>query len=175
MKFEAEARPFADTDHMDEVLIERWNSVVGVDDIVFHLGDAVMGDKEAGIARLARCNGRKFLVPGNHDGVFSQESASRQARFRPLYEQVFEILPEQQEIRLADGSDALMCHFPYDGDSHGPNRYAEMRPVDKGQVLIHGHVHSQWRTQGRQYNVGVDVNGLTPVSEDTICDWIQTL
>ena len=32
-------RPFANVETMNEALIENWNAVVGVDDIVFHLGD----------------------------------------------------------------------------------------------------------------------------------------
>ena len=36
-------RPFADVDEMNEALITNWNSTVGKDDIVFHLGDFAMG------------------------------------------------------------------------------------------------------------------------------------
>ena len=32
-------RPWKTTEEMNEALIERWNSVVKPDDIVFHLGD----------------------------------------------------------------------------------------------------------------------------------------
>ena len=32
-------RPFASVGEMDAVLIERWNAMVGPDDIVWHLGD----------------------------------------------------------------------------------------------------------------------------------------
>ena len=36
-------RPFADVEEMNEALITNWNSTVGKDDIVFHLGDFAMG------------------------------------------------------------------------------------------------------------------------------------
>ena len=36
-------RPFANVETMNEALIENWNAVVGVDDIVFHLGDFCFG------------------------------------------------------------------------------------------------------------------------------------
>ena len=32
-------RPFANAEAMDECMIDRWNSTVGPDDDVFHLGD----------------------------------------------------------------------------------------------------------------------------------------
>jgi calcineurin-like phosphoesterase family protein len=32
-------RPFASIEEMNEVLVERWNSTVGSDDTVYHLGD----------------------------------------------------------------------------------------------------------------------------------------
>lgn len=30
--------------HMNETIIANWNSVVGPDDIIFHLGDFCLGD-----------------------------------------------------------------------------------------------------------------------------------
>ena len=32
-------RPFYDIDVMDNILIDNWNSTIGRNDIVFHLGD----------------------------------------------------------------------------------------------------------------------------------------
>lgn len=176
IKFEAENRPFADTDHMDEALIANWNAVVAPGDLVFHLGDAIMGDFEAGIRKMQRLNGFKILVPGNHDKVFSGEKASRQERFRPAYASVFDTIADEQiELTLDDGTVVDICHFPYEGDHTMTDRYEAQRPANRGRPLLHGHVHGLWRFNGPQFNVGVDVNGLTPVSEDEVIDWVQTL
>lgn len=177
MKYEPKSRPFSNTDDMDEILIERWNSVVAPGDIVFHLGDVAMGKIAESLPKLARCNGKKILIPGNHDRVFSDIREGMRKRFEPEYRKVFEggILPEQSTLELADGTTVMMCHFPYEGDSHGADRYAALRPYDTGLPLIHGHVHGQWKTKGRQFNVGVDPNGLRPVSEDEVINWVQTL
>lgn len=176
MKFEPGSRPFSDTEEMDEAIIERWNATVGPEDTVIHLGDVAMGDIHASLAKVGRLNGRKILIPGNHDRVFSGVKEGMQKRFQPEYERVFMYVDgETRDLELADGSVVTLCHFPYDGDSHGADRYSDKRPVDKGLPLVHGHVHGQWKTRGRQFNVGVDVNNLTPVSEDEIINWVQTL
>lgn len=36
-------RPFKDVNHMNDMLVENWNSVVSDDDTVFHLGDFALG------------------------------------------------------------------------------------------------------------------------------------
>ena len=41
--------------------------------------------------------------------------------------------------------------------------------------LIHGHVHGAWRTRGRMFNVGVDVNEFKPVNELEIALWLEDL
>lgn len=52
---------------MNEELINRWNSVVGKEDVVWHLGDFGMGDKDFITVARARLNGRIYLILGNHD------------------------------------------------------------------------------------------------------------
>ncbi len=62
-----ENRPFDDLKDMDEVMIKKWNSVVGKDDIVYHLGDVSFYNKEKTKAIISRLNGKKILIKGNHD------------------------------------------------------------------------------------------------------------
>lgn len=174
LKYEAEARPFSDTSHMDEVLIANWNASVQPDDTVIHLGDVLMGDFEAGLRVLSRLNGRKFLVPGNHDRVFSGESQSRQDRFRPAYAEHFEILREVTHV-FVGGRLVILSHFPYAGDHAEVDRYPDKRPFNEGHPLVHGHVHSLWHTKDNMFNAGVDVNGLAPVHEDVIASWVDSL
>jgi len=52
---------------MDNAMIERWNSVVGKNDIVWHLGDFALGGKEVAKRVFPQLNGKINLVMGNHD------------------------------------------------------------------------------------------------------------
>lgn len=54
-------RPFKTVEEMDETLINNWNSVVGKDDIVWHLGD--FGNYEV----VKRLNGKINLIWGNYE------------------------------------------------------------------------------------------------------------
>jgi len=58
----------------------------------------------------------------------------------------------------------LFNHLPYSGDSKEQERFNNYRPQNKGQFLIHGHVHNNWRFKDNMINVGVDVWDYFPVS-----------
>jgi len=58
-------RPWDDPDEMDEEMIRRWNDTVRPNDKVYHLGDVVINRKA--LKTLARLNGDKVLIRGNHD------------------------------------------------------------------------------------------------------------
>jgi calcineurin-like phosphoesterase family protein len=59
-------RPWAsNSDEGDQYLIDMWNSVVGQNDKVYHLGDVAIPRK--GLKVLYALNGRKVLIRGTHD------------------------------------------------------------------------------------------------------------
>jgi calcineurin-like phosphoesterase family protein len=196
-------RPFRDVQHMNEMLIKNWNDVVAPTDHVYHLGDVALGSFEDSMKCVARLNGIKHLVMGNHDRLFvdpetkNLEKAARYAeRFRPMYEDVFQyveegsqeaaaellLLPEIQ-VNLTTGRNwaphALrMSHFPYTGDSHDKPRYDSIRPKDDGKVLLHGHTHqhdvvSRSAKGSLQIHVGVDSWDYFPVSLDCVLSLIS--
>lgn len=62
-----ENRPFSSVEDMNENIIKNWNSVVKSGDIVIHLGDVALGRMSEVPGIIARLNGNKIFVRGNHD------------------------------------------------------------------------------------------------------------
>lgn len=60
-------RPFSCVEEMDETLINNWNTMVKPDDVVYHLGDFALANRERIRNIVARLNGHIVLVMGNHD------------------------------------------------------------------------------------------------------------
>lgn len=61
-------RPFINAEQMDEALINKWNGIVGNDDLVYILGDFSLSHKKEKITELLfQLHGKKVLVMGNHD------------------------------------------------------------------------------------------------------------
>ncbi|MFT4656920.1 MAG: calcineurin-like phosphoesterase family protein [Candidatus Aldehydirespiratoraceae bacterium] len=159
------SRPFADVDHMNRRLIDNWNAVVGAADTVWVLGDFALGKITETLALTTQLSGRKILVAGNHDRCWFGHGERCEPWVDRYLEAGFaEIVQGTTTLRIGD-VDAVLCHFPYRGDSHDDDRFVEHRPVDDGAWLVHGHVHDQWAKEDRMVNVGVDARSYAPISE----------
>ena len=79
-----------DVHNMTEALVEKWNSVVGVDDVVWHLGDFAFFRRsqwERASELINRLNGEKVLVLGNHDRRISEHTSFwRDLGFSEVYD-----------------------------------------------------------------------------------------
>ncbi|WDH79248.1 hypothetical protein PTQ19_02020 [Microbacterium esteraromaticum] len=175
---ELASRPFTSVDEMNVTMIERWNALVRPDDVVLHLGDLALGPIETSIGLTSRLNGRRLLVPGNHDRVSPAMQSNRAVeRFRPLYEDAgWTVLPEilhgtRRGVRL------LASHYPYSGDTTGADRHSKHRPIDDGIPLIHGHTHEHefGPHNYREFHVGVDAFDFAPIPFKLIDAWLESL
>ena len=106
-------RPWDDPAEMDEEMIRRWNERVRPNDKVYHLGDVVINKKA--LPTLARLNGDKVLVKGNHD-IFKLEEYTKYFR-------------DVRGYHVMNGM--ILSHIPMHEDSLG--RFG---------VNIHGHLHA---------------------------------
>ena len=106
-------RPWTDPDEMDEFMIKAWNERVRPTDKVYHLGDVVINRKA--LKTLARLNGDKVLIRGNHD-IFRDDE----------YREYFR---ELRAYHVMNGM--ILSHIPIHTESLG--RFG---------VNIHGHLHA---------------------------------
>jgi calcineurin-like phosphoesterase family protein len=139
-------RPFLRVDEMDEALVAAWNSVVGAQDEVWHLGDfAVDATRQHVSTLLNQLNGRKHLVVGNNDGS------------RTIGAPEWESVNPYREIDV-DGARLVLCHYPF-------RAWGGRHDI---AYNIHGHTHGELAPLPRQMDVGVDVSGFRPVRIATI-------
>lgn len=106
-------RPWTDPDEMDEEMIRRWNDRVRPNDKVYHLGDVVINRRA--LPTMARLNGDKVLIRGNHD-IFRDEE----------YREYFR---ELRAYHVLNGM--ILSHIPVHEASLG--RFG---------TNIHGHLHT---------------------------------
>lgn len=157
-------RPFNSVEEMDNAIIERWNSKVGKDDIVFHLGDFAFASNKRWQELIYKLNGKIYLILGNHDVV----------RFPGTYTmQLFDRVENQIMLKIDNKYKVYLNHFPflcYDGTYRNP---------EDCTIQLHGHVHQRIGDIGKdaqrlqyrfpyQYDVGVDNNNFYPISWEEI-------
>ena len=140
-------RGFETAAQMDEALIAAWNGCVGPADTVYLIGDIGWNDGHVPCRTLARLNGRKHLIRGNHDTGYQDA---------PLLYRYFESVTDFLEI-----DDGLHHIFL----SHYPMLFSKPHGY-----MIHGHLHGSGqfhdilRTLPQVLNAGVDVNNFAPVT-----------
>lgn len=160
-------------DQMNEKLIEKINKTVTKRDILYILGDFAFGSIHDAKKLLAKINGQKILVKGNHD-----------RNTRVMLEMGFRDVIENEIIKLNNGKETvkvLVSHFPYFPKGWAKlktwiliklgiwkefdTRYPYKRITDNGMILLHGHTHDKRMINGNMIHVGVESLGGTPISE----------
>ncbi|MCO6416519.1 metallophosphoesterase family protein [Siccirubricoccus sp. KC 17139] len=135
-------RPFGSVAEMDAAMLERWNTTVGPEDEVWHLGDFALRMSPTAMAELlARLHGRKHLITGNNDPAATTSLAG------------WSSVQPYAEIDL-DGVGIVLCHYAF----------RTWRNMNKGWVNLHGHSHGRLAPLPRQTDVGVDAWDFRPVT-----------
>jgi calcineurin-like phosphoesterase family protein len=161
-------RPYAGAEEMNAALVAGWNDVVDDGDTVWVLGDFALGRIAETLPMVGALRGRKILLTGNHDRCWIG-NGRRADDWIPRYlDAGFSEVLQGTVTASVDGASVLLCHFPYEGDSLDVDRHLEHRPPDRGDWLLHGHVHERWGQNGRMINVGVDACGFRPISETEV-------
>ena len=149
-------RPWETVEEMNQGLIDNWNSVVGPDDTVFHLGDVTFGGNTNLIEYVSQLNGHIILIKGNHDKKLQQT----------ICDKLFDYSCQQLRLNI-EGYTVILNHYPF------------LCFVE--DIQLFGHIHSGptsisddvekffcYGDHDRLLDVGVDNNSYKPVSWEQI-------
>lgn len=137
-------RPFDSTEEMNETIVSKWNTIVGVKDKVYHLGDVATDKKNIDI--VSRLNGDKVLIRGNHD-IFKLSNYTGPKLFRDI-----------SSYHVT--KDYILSHIPIHPEQ-----------LSRFKLNIHGHMHRYNLNDIRYFNVSVEQINYTPISLDMILDY----
>lgn len=136
-------RPYGDVEKMNEGLINKWNSKVGKNDVIYHLGDFCFSNRSKYF--LSRLNGKKHLILGNHD---KQVHVSNGWESIQHYAEVYTQVNGQKQM-------IVLCHYA-------------MRVWNKshrGTWMLYGHSHGNLADDANllSFDAGVDCHNYTPL------------
>jgi calcineurin-like phosphoesterase family protein len=147
LKYSAEQRKCESLDEMHEEMIKRHNSVVGVNDICYFLGDFCFSRK-ANVAKeyFERMNGKIRFIVGNHDPWIRDFDFSNFPKIE-WAKQYYDFVP------FKDMPPVVLFHFPI--ESWHRRSYSAFH--------LHGHCHGTLKSPGlRRKDVGIDCNHMYP-------------
>jgi calcineurin-like phosphoesterase family protein len=150
-------RDFDTLDQMNDRIVNGINSVVGQDDILFHLGDWSFGGFEMIEQFRNRINCRNIhIILGNHDHHIERDRED----IRRLFTSVNQYL--ELEVKGKDWEqNYVLMHYPI----------ISWNKMNDGVIHLHGHVHlsaDRRIGKGKTMDVGVDGNGLNPLHTSDI-------
>ena len=151
-------RGFASPQEMNEEIIKRWNEVVQPDDEVYHLGDVILNDIDAGIDCLNRLNGKIHIIRGNHDTDAKVER----------YKDCRNVVSIEWSTMLKIGKRYFyLSHFPSITSNFDDNKPLKTRIIN---LCGHSHTVDKFKDfdKGIIYHVELDAHDLKPVSIEEI-------
>ena len=157
-------RGFESTEEMCEAIVERWNSVVKDEDIIYNLGDIALSDTEAAIPYIQRLKGQQIWLRGNHCTV----------------NRVTRILETCPNISLLAGMDSSYATIIKSGKwsfylSHYPTLTSNNEDWRRVANLCgHSHTKDKWADWDKMcYHVEMDAHNCYPVSLEQIKEDIR--
>jgi len=133
-------RDFPRLDDMHQHMVVQWNTTVGKDDLVLHLGDVAFSG-QAYDTIMPLLNGKKYLIRGNHDR-FSE------GRYRKHFNRVLGCYVRDRYV---------FTHVPIHPDS-----------MARWELSIHGHLHTNKIEDDRYFCACVEQIGYTPIDFEVI-------
>ena len=147
-----EPRGFASIEEMNEAVIERWNSIVNENDLVYHLGDVYLNDYD--VSQLKRLHGNIILIRGNHDTdrKISDIYATGKLATNNIH---------TSELIKFGKLSLFLCHYPVLTANYDEKHFSQHT------LSIHGHTHLPDKFDDSHnpflYNVCLDAHNCYPV------------
>lgn len=160
-------RPFKNIEEMNATIIERWNSTVGHNDIVYALGDFTWGGVAEAFETFNLLNGHIYIVEGNHDRQWWGKTAYYSASG-------YKVTPVGPQYIIKYRSNVF---GPGKKNYITINHYA-MRTwykVHAGGLHLFGHSHGRLPPLGRSFDVGVDLWNFYPISLGAVEEYVWLL
>jgi len=133
-------RPFKNVLKMNKTIVNKWNSTIGIDDIVYHLGD--FGDVEF----VNYLNGKINLVPGNYE---NQKILDYMAKRNVT------ILESDYLLKIYE-YEFYLIHCPYE------------TKISENNFFLFGHIHKLQMVKINGLNVSVDCHNFSPLSFEDV-------
>lgn len=144
-------------DH-DRALIKNWNNTVADDDIVYVLGDLMLGDNAYGCSTFNHLNGRKIIILGNHDTDTRRE-------LYPNLRGVVEVT--YATVLKYEGYHFYLSHYGALTSNHDYDK-----PLKQRLISLCGHTHTKDRfadwDKGYIYHCELDAHDMRPINIDQI-------
>jgi len=141
---ELSRRPFASVREMNAAIIYNWNCLITPKDKVYHLGDF------GNLDYAKHLSGQIHLVLGNKE----EEEIAQNPKYLDTLKSTFKSVEKTAVVELTDGTKVHLSHRPSDSNNKMFNAF--------------GHIHGRQMCKKYGFDIGVDGNNFTPVSEERL-------
>ena len=137
-------------EEQEELILENYRSLVTKRDIVWFLGDIILGNGSKNLELIGQLPGDKRLILGNHDtDRFAKRSGMTVEKLLSVFSEVHG-----------------MKSYRYSWRTHAPLHPGELR----GKINIHGHCHIHTINDPRYVNVCLEHTNYAPIKYQDIID-----
>ena len=149
-------RPFGSAEEMNEVILERFNSVISPGDPLYIVGDLCWSGFDAVVWLKLLKTKELHLILGNHD------CSGEGKPLKHIPTEMFRSVGHFKRI-TPEGRQVFMCHYPT----------VSWRNRSHGAYHLYGHVHGNYISPVRAMDVGVDTNGFMPYNWEDIKKYME--
>lgn len=137
---------FSSVEEMDEIMAERWNSLIKPQDKVYHLGDFSFLNENKSIKMVKRLNGKKRIVLGNHDKLGAM-----------FYAKHFEKVLGSKKTTIHE-LNLILTHWPIQKSEF----------IEDNWYVVHGHIHTNLTKKSGFINVCVEHTNYYPINAEEL-------